>query len=191
MGYFFTKMCGMVVIGLVVFILSNVEAIAEEKQSNTFVALLNDRVPADRIQIVPTKKKHLKTASFCGACKNSNHGACGGQSNGWSCCSDGCTGGTMKCWQVVSCDKISAVPNQSYIKVALGDLLAESAKTKQAGQKKVASYHCTYLYNEIEAERASYEAQCFGELTQSQYDHCRYLRDRLNDKVARYNHECT
>lgn len=47
------------------------------------------------------------TTSFCGACTKSDHDACGGQSNGWSCCSAGCSDGKMQCWNVVSCDKIA------------------------------------------------------------------------------------
>ncbi len=48
------------------------------------------------------KHEAVRTASFCGACTTSD--ACG---SGWVCCSEGCSDGLKKCYNVVSCDKVA------------------------------------------------------------------------------------
>jgi hypothetical protein len=50
------------------------------------------------------REKHRQVAedSFCGACTTSD--ACG---SGWVCCSEGCSDGLKKCYNVVSCDKVA------------------------------------------------------------------------------------
>lgn len=61
--------------------------------------------PAGPMTAIPETGQQI--ASFCGACSNSDHSACGGQSNGWSCCKSGCSDGKMQCHNVASCDELA------------------------------------------------------------------------------------
>ena len=68
-------------------------------------AQAGESLPNGPMTAIPAASQQI--ASFCGACSNSDHGACGGQSNGWSCCKAGCSDGKMQCYNVVSCDKLA------------------------------------------------------------------------------------
>ncbi len=136
----------------------------------TLVALKTTR---DSVPPMSIRRDRIEVASFCGACSNSDHDACGGQKQGWSCCSAGCTGGKMKCWKVTDCNKISG----------LDDGLDPSILLAQ-------SDYCNAWYSNIQAELSSYNAQCSGSLEGAQYDYCARWADRINADIASYNSQC-
>lgn len=131
--------------------------------------------------------KPIRTASFCGACSNSDHSACGGQSLGWSCCSSGCSGSKMQCWNVVSCDKISqlGIDDEEKIQSDRKDFPLFTP------QYLAQSNQCSYWYNNIQATQSSYNSQCSGNLSQSQYDYCQSWQYQINSDVAAYNNQCS
>lgn len=131
--------------------------------------------------------KIIRTASFCGACSNNDHSACGGQSLGWSCCSSGCSGSKMQCWNVVSCDKITklGIDDEEKIQSDRKDFPLISPKLfAQSNQ-------CSYWYNNIQATQSSYNSQCSGSLSQTQYDYCQSWIYQINSDVSAYNNQCS
>ena len=121
--------------------------------------------------------KEVEIASFCGACSNSDHGACGGQSNGWSCCSSGCSDSKMQCWNVVSCDKIS-------------DLNFTPQQQNKSNMTIIANSHCSNWYSNIQAKVNRYNSECSGTLDEAQYDYCRNRGNQLESEIASYNSQC-
>lgn len=132
------------------------------------------------------QKSGTNTASFCGACSNSDHDSCGGQSNGWSCCSSGCTNSKMQCWNVTSCDKIAGLEFDPRQQPRPGLATAPHPPKTILAQND----YCSNWYNNIQAELDSYRYQCSGDLSQSQYDYCVSWQSQINNEVSSYNSQC-
>ena len=174
------------VFSVAVFGLSMGAAGADETIKPKIAAASLSAVKAVGPQISIWLKLGKNTTSFCGACSNSDHDACGGQSNGWSCCSSGCSDSKMQCWNVTSCDKIAALGNGSPPNAQNGsdrELRREPVTVAQSDQ-------CTNWYNNIQSEQSSYNYQCSGELSQSQYDYCANWQSQINSEVSSYNSQC-
>ncbi len=106
---------------IIIALLSLSGAYADGTSQLTLLSSVPDKAPLMSIK----PGKNTETASFCGACSNSDHSACGGQSNGWSCCSAGCSDSKMQCWNVVSCDKVSGIIYKPLERLVLRDTIPE------------------------------------------------------------------
>lgn len=142
--------------------------------------------PAGPMTAIPAAGQQI--ASFCGACSNSDHDACGGQSNGWSCCSSGCSDDKMQCHNVTSCDKLAGIGNRSGISLAIG--LKTDAAVPALPVIRAQSNACTTWYNNLQAQISAHNSECSGTLSESQVAYCNNQAQRLNSERARYNAEC-
>lgn len=170
------------IISASLFILASQNSIAQDIQ----VTSLQPKITSLRDLTFKTNKQEI-TTSFCGACSNNDHSACGGQSLGWSCCSSGCSSSKMQCWNVVSCDKIANLGNQLDLKIQSDRKYYPEISPKIVAQ----SSQCTAWYNNIQATQSSYNSQCSGTLSQPQYDYCQSWLHQINSDVAAYNNQCT
>lgn len=163
------------------FILASQKTIAQDTQT----ASLQPNITSLRDLTFKTNEQEI-TASFCGACSNNDHSACGGQSLGWSCCASGCSNSKMQCWNVVSCDKIANFGKNLNQKIQSDRKYYPEISPKIIAQ----SSQCTAWYNNIQATKSSYNSQCSGTLSQSQYDFCQSWQYQINADVAAYNNQC-
>ena len=142
--------------------------------------------PSGPMTAIPAASQQI--ASFCGACSNSDHDACGGQSNGWSCCKSGCSDGKMQCYNVTSCDKLAGIGNGSKIDLAFRmkpDLAAPALPVI-----RVRSDSCTNWYNNLQNRISQYNAECAGNLSESQAAYCNSRAEQLNAESAQFNSQC-
>ena len=152
---------------------------------DTQIASLQPKITSLR-DLTFKSNKQERTASFCGACSNNDHSACGGQSLGWSCCSSGCASGKMQCWNVVSCDKIANLKNGEEEKIQSDRIYTPDFSPQILAQ----SNQCSNWYNNIQSTNSSYNSQCSGTLSQAQYDYCQNWLYQINSNVAAYNSQC-
>ena len=102
-------------------------------------------LPQGPMTAIPAASQQI--ASFCGACSNSDHDACGGQSNGWSCCKSGCSDGKMQCHNVASCDQLAGIGNRS--QTGLAFRLGRDAPVSVLPVIRIQSDACTNWYNNL------------------------------------------
>ena len=143
-------------------------------------------LPQGPMTAIPAASQQI--ASFCGACSNSDHDACGGQSNGWSCCKSGCSDGKMQCHNVASCDQLAGFSNRSAFNLAMRLMLQPPAPVPSVVQ--VQSESCTNWYNNLQARISQYNSECSGTLSESQAAYCNSRAQQLNAESAQFNSQC-